>query len=296
MSDQMDFVTLHLNDGKTARIPREWMDERDAEKKEREIARATAEAAIRNNPMTREEVLSKFIDANDYRNSDEYKSASKIESDLSTQREKLSQHMQSLRKQIDQESKLKPKSKWNEEDEFNALIGKRPREYTEKGKELQKEYDKVFKKYMEVDDKWSEAGEKTRAIKEQHARQEKKWWEESRPKMIHGDANKEYVGFATKTRSGYDADLARGKGYIAEMPPKEYLQRITYDCFGSTWSSVVSGVKTDNILIYAQMMKNGVKMDMPSMKPGSPTQEGRHRAMAAYLCGIEKIPVYIIPD
>ena len=296
MGQEMDFVTLHRADGKAFQIPREWMDERDAEKKERDIARATAEAAIRNNPMTREEVLAKFISEDDYSKTKEYCEMAKQNSQLSDKREALSKQMHELEEAYMAESKSKPKSEWTEEDEYQALIGHRPRVYTEKGKKLKEEYDKVFKEWLKVDHEWSESNDKIIQTTAKYKRQEKKWWEEHRPVIKKGDPNKEYVGFATKTRSSYDADLARGRGFIAEMSPKEYLQRISYDVFESTWSKTFSGVNTTNVLVYMQMMKNGVKMDMPSMKPGSTKQEGRHRAMAAYLLGIDKIPVYIIED
>ena len=296
MAQEMDFVTIHRKNGKDVQIPREWMDERDVEKKERDIARSTAEAAIRNNPMTRDEVLSKFIAANDYSKTKEYQEVAKQNGELIDKREELSTKMHQLEAAYKAESKPKPKSEWNEDDEWEAMLGNRPRTFTEKGKALKEQYDKIFKEWSRVDHEWSEANSRLIEIKGKYKRQEQEWWKSNKPPMKKGNPDKEYSGFATKTRSGYDADLAKGKGFIAEMSPKEYLQRITYDCFGSTWSSVVSGVNTNNILIYMQMMKNGVKMDMPSMKPGSPTQEGRHRAMAAYLLGIKTIPVYVIED
>lgn len=243
--------------------------------------------------MTREEVLKKFISDDDYSNTDEaYKKLSKDEKQLRDKRQKLGDRNRELKEQLKEEGIPKPKSEWTEDDEYESLIGNRPMKYTEKGKQLKAEQDKVWKDYMKADHDWSETHEKLINAKHAHAEVEKSRWENNRPEYVKGDANKSYDGFLTKTNSGYDDDLAKGKGFIAEMSPKEYLQRISYDVFGSTYSSTVSGVNENNVIKYANIMKSGTKFDMPSIIEGK-GQEGRHRAMAAYLLGYKKIPVYV---
>lgn len=289
-----EYIKLRRKDGSYYAVPKDWLQESDWDSKERQIAANKAEADIRNGKtMSREEVLSKFISDDDYSKKDDtYKKLQEEESTLRNRREELSSKNRELEKQLKSESIPKPKSEWTEDDEFESLIGNRPMTYTEKGKQLKTEKDKVWKEYLDVDHKWSDAHEKLILAKQKYANAEREWWEKNKPEYKKGSADKDYRGFATKTKSGYDYDLAQGKGFIAEMSPKEYLQRITYDVFGSTWSSVVSGVNTDNILKYMSMMQQGIKFDMPSIIEGS-NQEGRHRAMAAYLLGIEKIPVYV---
>lgn len=294
MGQDIEFVTIHHKNGKTVRIPKEWMQESDWNSKERQIAANKAEADLRNGKlMTREEVLSKFISADDYSKTDKsYIELKNNEKTLRDKREELSARRKEVEEQLKQESTPKPKNEWTEEDEFNSLLHNRPMKYTEKGIKLKAEKDKLWKEYMQVDHDWSEANTKLISAKNTQAKKEKQWWDKNRPEYEKGNAKKDYTGFATKTRSGYDYDLEQGKGFIAQMSPKEYLQRITYDVFDSTWSNTVSGVNTDNILKYMSMMKSGVKFDMPSIIEGS-GQEGRHRAMAAYLCGIKLIPVYV---
>lgn len=294
MSDtEQEYIKLKRKDGSYYSIPKDWLQESDWDAKERQIARNKAEADMRNGKtMSRQEILDKFIDKSDYRYGEEYKKVQKENSDLLERRMQNQEERGDLKKQLKTESTPKPKSEWDEDDEWESLMGHRPMIYTEKGKQLKEKYDKLWKEYQEIDSEWTKSNDRLEALKHKYSKQEKQWWDENRPKYEKGNPDKDYTGFATKTRSGYDYDLEQGKGFMAEMSPKEYLQRITYDVFDSTWSSVVNGVNTDNVQKYMSMMKSGVKFDMPSIIEGS-GQEGRHRAMAAYLLGIKKIPVYV---
>ena len=290
--EKQEFVTIHKGD-KSWQIPKEWMQESDWDAKERQIARNKAEADILNGKvMSRQEIMDKFIDKSDYRYGEEYKKVQKENSDLLERRMKNEEERRAIEEQLKTESKPKPKAEWDDDDEWEALIGHRPKIYTEKGKQLKERYDKLWSEYQKIDSEWTKSNDKLEALKHRYSKQEKEWWDKNRPEYKKGKADKDYTGFATRTKSGYDHDLEQGIGFIAEMSPKEYLQRITYDVFDSTWSRVVSGVDIKNINKYMSMMKSGVKFDMPSIIEGK-TQEGRHRAMAAYLLGIEKIPVYV---
>lgn len=291
MGKSKDFVTV--GEGASAHaIPREWIQESDWDKEERDKALAKAEAFTRNYDLSENEVLAKFISEDDYTNSDDYKKLEKENSDIVDRRHELSDELNQLRKQLKEEARPKPRSEWTTSDEISNLIGDTPMSYTEAGKKLQGQIAHLTEEYRKADSRFTVLNDKLHTIDTKYAAKEKSWWNKNRPAYKKGNANKDYIGFATKTRSGYDKDLEQGKGFIAEMSPKEYLQRISYDVFESTWSHTVSGVFPKNIIKYMIMMQEGIKFDMPSIIEGS-AQEGRHRAMAAYLLGIEKIPVYV---
>lgn len=77
------------------------------------------------------------------------------------------------------------------------------------------------------------------------------------------------------------------------MSPIEYLERCA-NLFNSTIESMISSTENHLIYKYAEMMKNGVKFDMPWLDYVDNGQEGRHRAQAAFLAGIKTIPVLVI--
>lgn len=91
--------------------------------------------------------------------------------------------------------------------------------------------------------------------------------------------------------------------YIAEVTPQEYFDL----CYKYVFDSNVPNIKdytdpdrviykydADQCQMLAHTMKKGTKMYLPFINFRSQSQEGRHRAGAAYLLGIETIPVLII--
>ena len=124
----------------------------------------------------------------------------------------------------------------------------------------------------------------------------------------------EFEGFTIETTgmSGYDDVLEQidvdkkgyrytrnskyGLAYIAEMSPLEYMDRCALEIFKKTYHSNLYGtlVSDGDVDKYADMMKNGTKFHLPMLNYNNMQQEGRHRALAAYLNGIEKIPVLVI--
>ena len=87
-----------------------------------------------------------------------------------------------------------------------------------------------------------------------------------------------------------------GVAYIAEMSPLEYMDRCALEIFNRTYHSNLYGalLPVGDVDKYADMMKNGTKFNLPMLNYNSAGQEGRHRALAAYLNGIDKIPVLVV--
>lgn len=113
--------------------------------------------------------------------------------------------------------------------------------------------------------------------------------------------------------------------YIAEMTPKDYLSTSVNYCMTGTTnageapsSDIETYIKIDDMLykaelnkinagvsnknidelknsrVYAEKMKNGEKFSLPFLDFKNETQDGNHRAAAAYINGINTIPVLIL--
>lgn len=108
----------------------------------------------------------------------------------------------------------------------------------------------------------------------------------------------EYQGFyKDKTDVPYYDDLIKeGKANIVEMTPEEYIKECAYYVFeGSTLEKTLRGRVGDaDTEKYAKMMREGTKFYTPYLNYEDYGQEGLHRAVAAYINGIKKIPVVIV--
>ena len=96
-----------------------------------------------------------------------------------------------------------------------------------------------------------------------------------------------------------DISYAKSKGYkdvyISEMTPKEYMEACAKYVFEVPLEDVYDGImEKENIKKYADMMKSGIKFDMPYIDIKTKQQEGRHRALAAEMLGANTIPVLVL--
>lgn len=196
-----------------------------------------------------------------------------------------------LREELKAEGTPKPRSEWTTDDLLGSLMGDRPMSYTERGKEIKAQMEEKKKEYREAEKERNRAGEKLAEIKEEAHKQQAAEHEYTMPKKA---TQTEYEGFKTdETGTSHGNDLLR-KGYLAEMSPKEYISRCAYEIFETgTMESTIYGTEAANVAKYTKMMQDGVKFDTPYLDYVGGQQEGRHRALAAYNLGIEKIPVVI---
>lgn len=108
----------------------------------------------------------------------------------------------------------------------------------------------------------------------------------------------EYLGFKTSdTGTSYYNDLIKnGKAQIVEMTPEQYIKECAYHVFeDSTLEKTLRGrVEDEDTEKYAKMMREGTKFYTPYLNYKDYAQEGLHRAVAAYINGIKKIPVVIV--
>lgn len=89
------------------------------------------------------------------------------------------------------------------------------------------------------------------------------------------------------------------EGFIVLLSPDEYLRRVEMGFQVPPFSNyLIMDMKLANA--YAKAMLRGDKFPMPHMEytRGHFAQEGRHRALAAKVAGIDLIPVLIVfePD
>lgn len=193
-------------------------------------------------------------------------------------------------------TKYKPEAEWDELEQTLASIGAPP---------LTPEYQKYLAD-------WTEKKRlQSMSMEEQRAEAKRIWQERGGDVMdLPTKATRaEYEGFRTdKTGTSYWDEFLTPEGlkykeenkgltgYVAEMSPSEYLDRIAKQVFKVPVEHATRTTDKEDIAKYAQLMKEGTKFDLPilHMEQGGETQEGRHRAMAAQQAGIDLIPVLVV--
>lgn len=165
--------------------------------------------------------------------------------------------------------------------------------YTDKGKQIQKRIDSIDKDRESIQ---SDIKKISRSIEREHRLNRAREMSEASLEPLTPAKQKDYKGFTVETDVPYVQEkLDSGQAWIAEMSPKEYLERCAFHIFDeSTLERTVAAVDTENVNKYADKMAAGEKFAVPYLNYTSRKQEGRHRAVAAMMNGYSKIPVVII--
>ena len=244
--------------------------------------------------MSYEEMRDRFIDDRySYVYDEQYKDMQQERTELLIKDRELNDEKRELREELKDERTVKPKDEWDTSDEIQALLGNTPVSYTERGEEIDARLSEIIAEQKPIDAKISELNESIDRIDSRNYREQISDWNSQTHTFVEGSADNEYVGFSTTMSIGqFDEDLRNGIGFIAEMSPSEYIDRISYDIFHTTRERALN-CNYENVREYARMMAEGTKFDMGYLDYKTDNQEGRHRALAAELLGIEKIPVYI---
>lgn len=170
--------------------------------------------------------------------------------------------------------------------------------YTEKGEELAKEVKQLRKQVDEIEAQIKPLERTIERFESEYKNKEIAKWQ-SENHQFSNRTRQEYEGFGQKTKiPTFDDAIEKGDVRVVEMSPKEYMQRVSYEIFGSSMTRTMNGVNLETAKKYAQEMQAGSQAPMPYLdydgllRVGM-AQEGRHRAIAAYLNGYDKIPVAV---
>lgn len=241
--------------------------------------------------MSNSQIWSRFTPDDSFIDSSEFIHESNLYAALTSERDELSAANRALTLELAGESQIKPRELWTDADRVEAILGGVPQQYTARGEEILATIGYNNERIQSLSPSISEIANRQDAIYRREALNQIRDW--TAPPLVRASEGEHFIGFTTRTRSAFDEDLDRGVGYIASMSPREYLERISYEIFGSSIEQATAGIEYNNIREYAQMIAEGTQFDCGYIDYIRGSQEGRHRAMAAYLLGIERIPVYI---
>ena len=229
-----------------------------------------------------------FKPKNSYTDTDKYKETLKNFKEAWEKSDAAWDERKDLEEKLKKESRPKPRSEWDDHDEFMSIMGERPMIYTEEGERLKERLDKVKDEAREYHAKRDEYEKALRGMREEAAQKQRRDYKQQDLIPVQQE---EYEGFTTKKTSNSFGDeyLENGRGVICEMSPKEYLERCAYEIFSGTMETTLNGVDDEIANGYAEQMRSGVKFDLPYLNYRDSGQEGRHRAVAAYKAGIDKI-------
>ena len=294
--EEIEYAEIEMEDPEPAEDREDVEDYAEEQIPEDEIDDSWEARAEAVQDMSWNDMHSMFVDNEDsYIHDESYIQMEKEYQEAMSTRQALEDERKELKAELEGERTMKPREQWTEEEVFYAeLLDEKPYEYTERGKEIEERLESNWQELKEASSKETELYEEKERIDGRAYDAEKREWENSAHDIFDkGDPDKDYDGFSTTMRIGqFDEDLKNGIGFIAEMTPDEYLERISMDIFHTSYERTTS-CYYENVKEYARQMASGVKFDMGYIDYEKGGQEGRHRAMSAKILGIEKIPVYI---
>lgn len=250
--------------------------------------------------VTEELIVREIAGEDSYANTPEYRDLMTQHSENEKKIDKLDAKIEKLNKQLEKESTPKPEEEWTADEKWTAeILGKRfvkAYNYTEKGEQLNEQLSQLEAQKKELEQRRSELNKQIKEHDdEQYSKQRMKYLQDAKVGDIRPASQDEYQGFKKDHTGVYDSMLKSGEAELLEMSPKIYLQEVAHRIFQeATLETALRGTSVASIKKYMKMMQDGVKFDTPYLNYTNAGQEGRHRAIAAYLLGIETIPVAVI--
>lgn len=279
----------------------DWIDQ-DAKQKEQDIARQSASASqASGKSVTKEDIKKHFVYdymATSYTDNPTYQKTSQQATNSFQRMNALKEKRQAVEKEMESQKTEKPQEQWTTDDRINAMLGERPVSYTDRGLELKEQYDRLYNEERDVEKEWTSAADKIRQWDREEANIQKEIYTTTvDDDRISKQSQTDYVGFKTaETSTPYiDEMIKDGRAKVVEMSPEKYMREVSYNIFDrSTMENVLRGTNTENVNKYMQQMREGTKFDTPYLNYRDSQQEGRHRAIAAAMLGIKKIPVVVV--
>lgn len=228
-----------------------------------------------------------------YTQEGEYIAAAMAHSDAMDKMQELNTKIKGIREQLDKELIVDP----DMGRQLSELFGN----YTDKGKELKAQLDALREEESKAEKERSLASDILLSKKRANSSIQKEQYKNRTEDSVSTQLQENYPGFETarSTTPYIDEKLASGNAFVVEMSPKQYLQECAYNIFpNSTFESQVQATSSGNYANpkkYAKQMREGTKFHTPYLNYENGNQEGRNRAIAAYINGYEKIPVIIVP-
>lgn len=235
-------------------------------------------------PQSKDEIVERLCGSESYMLNPKYKDALEKVHALQRDRDQASKEWNELDERMKEE--LLP--------EFHGFSWEISEDdLTEKGKELYRQRAEKWEQVKELDSELPKASDRLKSFKTK-ARQSE--MEAFNPEPLEKATQEQYEGFSLDTGvPDMQERLKNGEATIAEMSPREYLERCAFEIFpNGTLESQIGSADFDNVMKYAEKMRNGEAFNMPYLNYNSKNQEGRHRALAAIINGYEKIPVAIV--
>lgn len=306
------------------RINTDWFDDDEANKqrqmdankkeadKKNSISSTLADkySKIKDEDELRKMMHDDLIPKDSFVNSKEYKEALDDIHNGAEKQKKVNERIKELREIIKNETSfedgLLEREDFDSEEDYSEyldmvhdpvykeMFGK----VSDKGKEAEKELSELLKKNSSEDD----ARAKIEAIRKEESKKQIEEFKNNWKSTISEDVKQEYEGFEKDTHTSHYQDLyEKGKAHIVEMSPEEYLHWCAHNIFpkqgyNSTYESQIRAAIGDagNVMKLVNLMKSGTKMYMPILNFKDSEQEGRHRAVAAMILGIKRIPVMVV--
>lgn len=310
-------VPLYAGESKEDAVKRAFAS--DADKKEKQIAANKKQADEMNGTSsshkeadTEEKSLSKdldkmsdkeihdkimeqFTDEDSYIKDGRFKELMKEHSQLVKKQRELDAETSKLRQVVKEESTIDKETleMFDGDKQLAGLFAKK----SAKGEEAQKKLGGLKEKKDTIANKLDSVNNRIKKWEERENEYQKESYA-SKTSTVTSDVKASYKGFETDTHIPYYQNLyEKGQATIVQMSPKEYLQICGLKIFpGSTYEKQVRSVASEPAVVkdLVGKMKSGTKMYMPMLNFKDKEQEGRHRAVAAMILGIEEMPVMIV--
>ena len=310
-------------------INTDWFDDEE-KKKQEQIAKNQAEASrskAAERPATladrlneaktekemRQIMEEELIPKDSYVHSEEYRKAVEDIQRAKEEQEKVDARIKELRKIIKEEEideEVLTEADFEDEYEWAAyqemmespIYREMFAQHTEKGEAAKKELEKLTSSDSSP---MQQAESRLESIKRKESKKQIEDFRKNYKSTVSENVKESYEGFEKDTHTNYLQELyEQGKAHIVEMSPEEYLHYCAHVIFpaqgyNSTYESqlrvaAMADISTTTMKL-VKLMQGGTKMYMPSLDFKKNEQEGRHRAVAAMILGIKRMPVMIVP-
>lgn len=245
----------------------------------------------------REELKKRFVDEDSYLYSEEYETINEQLKAESRKKKELEARRNELQKIVDEGTIIDPEEVKEHGRALAKLFAKKTPEAEAAEEEL---------KQVNDDIKWADKTLEYKRFQLKNAtpaEELRNEWKVNGGNTMREATKDDYEGFELDTHtSKYQDATKRGEAVLMEMSPREYLERCAYDIFweryGHTstyekqlFAAGIADAKYTQGL--ANLMKSGTKMYLPVLDYDDKEQEGRHRAVAAMMLGLDTIPVLV---